>query len=280
MIVKDSGVKLRCQSKFLCQHRVIISTCTTLGNFHQMDIPPGHFTHVLIDEAGQCSEPETVVPIALLKNSRSQVVLAGDPHQLQAMIMDRKSIDLGLNISLMERLLERSPYRKDLLRFPDHSGYNPCVLTKLLHNYRALPSIMSVYSKLFYDDELISMVSEKDSPEAILLADLQTIFGPDTTMPRTHGTFFHGIMGENMQEDDSPSWYNPIEASQVFLTAIILYRRNVHPDQLGILTPYAKQVKALRNLFVGAHIATPKIGTVEEFQGQVNYFRNYHRNWV
>ncbi|XP_034489960.1 probable RNA helicase armi isoform X2 [Drosophila innubila] len=268
MIVKDSGLRLRCQSKFLCQHRVIISTCTTLGNFHQMDTPPGHFTHVLIDEAGQCSEPESIVPIALLRNNRNQVVLAGDPHQLQSMILDRKAVDLGLSISLLERLLERSPYRKDLLRYPNHSGYNPCVLTKLLNNYRALPSIMSVYSKLFYDDELISMVSEKDSRDANLLADLQTIFGPDTEMPRTHGTFFHGILGENMQEDDSPSWYNPIEARQVFLTAILLYRRNVQPDQIGILTPYAKQVKTLRNLFIGVDVATPKIGTVEEFQGQ------------
>ncbi|XP_034487234.1 probable RNA helicase armi isoform X2 [Drosophila innubila] len=268
MIVTDSGLKLRCQSKFLCLHRVIISTCSTLGNFHQMDIPRGHFTHVLIDEAGQCCEPESVVPIALLRNNRSQVVLAGDPHQLQGMVLNLKAVDFGLSISLLERLLQRSPYCKDLLRFPDSSGYNPCILTKLLNNYRAIPSIMSVYSKLFYDNELISMVSENESREAVLLQNLLTIFEPNTTMPRTHGTFFHGIMGENMQEEDSPSWYNPAEARQVFLTTIQLYRRKVHPDQIGIVTPYCKQVKALRNLFICSDMVMPKIGTIEEFQGQ------------
>lgn len=268
MIVTDSGLKLRCQSKFLILHRVIISTCSTLGNFLQMDFPPGHFTHVLIDEAGQCSEPETVVPIALLRKTNGQVVLAGDPHQLPAMILDRNAAEYGLDVSLLERLLERSPYCKDLQRFPDNSGYNPYVLTKLLNNYRALPSVMCVYSRLFYDNELISMVSEKDSRDALLLADLQKIFEHDMVVPRTHGTFFHAILGENMQESDSPSWYNPSEARQVFLTTILLYRRNVHPDQIGILTPYTKQVKAIRTIFINADVAMPKIGSVEEFQGQ------------
>lgn len=269
MIVTDSGLKLRCQMKFLVLHRVIIGTCTTLGNFMQMDIPPGHFTHVLIDEAGQCTEPETVVPFVLLSQNRSQVILAGDPHQLQAIVISPYATECGLRKSFLERLLEHAPYRKDMQRFPHHSGYNPGVLTKLLYNYRALPSIMSVYSKLFYDNELVSMVSEKESREAKLLADLQAIFEPNVDMPRTHGTFFYGIMGENMQETDSPSWYNPAEAREVFLITIQLYRRNIHPDQIGILTPYAKQVKMLRNMFIGADVAMPKIGSVEEFQGQV-----------
>lgn len=269
MIVTDSGLKLRCQMKFLVLHRVIIGTCTTLGNFMQMDIPPGHFTHVLIDEAGQCTEPETIVPFVLLSQNRSQVILAGDPHQLQAIVISPYATECGLRKSFLERLLEHAPYRKDMQRFPHHSGYNPGVLTKLLYNYRALPSIMSVYSKLFYDNELVSMVSEKESREAKLLADLQAIFEPNVDMPRTHGTFFYGIMGENMQETDSPSWYNPAEAREVFLITIQLYRRNIHPDQIGILTPYAKQVKMLRNMFIGADVAMPKIGSVEEFQGQV-----------
>ncbi|KAH8395282.1 hypothetical protein KR222_008189, partial [Zaprionus bogoriensis] len=274
MIVTDSGLKLRCQMKFLVLHRIIIGTCTTLGNFLQMDIPPGHFTHVLIDEAGQCTEPETVVPCLLLSQTQGQVVLAGDPHQLQPIVLSTSSANYGLRKSLLERLLELAPYSKDMQRFPHHSGYNPAVLTKLLYNYRALPSIMAVYSKLFYDNELVPMLSEQESREARLLADLQVIFEPNVDMPRTQGTFFYGIMGENMQEPDSPSWYNPSEAREVFLITIQLYRRNVHPDQIGILTPYAKQVKVLRNMFIGADVSMPKIGSVEEFQGQVSIIVN------
>ncbi|KAH8370044.1 hypothetical protein KR093_001979, partial [Drosophila rubida] len=266
MVVTESGLKLRCQSKFIALRRVIISTCSTMGTFLQMDFPSNHFTHLLIDEAGQCTEPETMVPIMVLK--QGQLILAGDPQQLQAVVIDSKASQYGLKLSLMERLLQLEPYRKDKLRFPEFSGYNPCLLTKLLNNYRALPTIMDVYSKLFYDDELISMISEKDSREVRLLADLHAIFEPITDMPFNHGTFFHGIMGENMQEMDSPSWFNPSEAREIFLTTILLYRRSVQPDQIGILTPYSKQVKSIRDMFIVADVAMPKIGTVEEFQGQ------------
>ncbi|XP_017954743.2 probable RNA helicase armi, partial [Drosophila navojoa] len=268
MIVTDSGLKLRCQAKFLGKHRITISTCTTLGNFIQMEFPRDHFTHVLIDEAGQCTEPETMVPIALLAKKRNQVILAGDPYQLQAIVTSRYSNEMGLNVSFLERLLQTPPYRRDLQRFPHSSGYNPCLLTKLLYNYRALPSIMCVYSKLFYDDELVSMISEKDSREARYLAELQAVFEPHVDMPCTHGTFFYGIMGENLQDLDSPSWYNNDEAREVFLLAVALFRRNVPTDHVGILTPYAKQVKVLRSLFITANMSMPKIGSVEEFQGQ------------
>ncbi|EDV39937.2 uncharacterized protein Dana_GF24211, isoform B [Drosophila ananassae] len=268
MMVTESGLKLRCQMKFMGRHKVTISTCTTLGNFLQMGFPAAHFTHVLIDEAGQCTEPETMIPNVLLVKGHCQTVLAGDPHQLQAIVINRYAGDRGFAKSFLERLLECGPYKKDMQRYPKTSGYNPIVLTKLLYNYRALPSIMNIYSKLFYDDELVSMVDEEDSREARQLAKLLKVFEPNVDMPKSHGTFFYGITGENMQENDSPSWYNPGEAREVFLMTIALYRCNVTPDQIGILTPYVKQVKTMRNMFMGTNVAMPKIGSVEEFQGQ------------
>ncbi|KAH8380463.1 hypothetical protein KR009_010832, partial [Drosophila setifemur] len=268
MVVTDSGLKLRCQMNYMGRHRVTISTCSTLGNFLQVGFKPGHFTHVLIDEAGQCTEPETVIPIVLLSRDRSQTILAGDPQQLRAIVINRYASEKGFSTSFLERLLERAPYKKDMQRFPNTSGYNPVVLTKLLYNYRALPSIMCMYSKLFYDDELISMVSVEDSREAALLSKLQPLVMQNKGIPKAHGTFFFGIAGVNMQEDDSPSWYNPKEAQEVFLMTIELYRANISPDQIGILTPYVKQVKTLRTLFNHTNMLMPKIGSVEEFQGQ------------
>ncbi|KAH8263820.1 hypothetical protein KR038_007925, partial [Drosophila bunnanda] len=268
MVVTDSGLKLRCQMKFIGRHRVTISTNATLGNFIQMDFPPGHFTHVLIDEAGQCSEPEVMVPISMLVRDQSQVVLAGDPRQLQAIVINRYATFKDYSKSFLERLLELAPYRKDIKRFPDNCGYNPLCLTKLLNNYRALPTIMCTYSKLFYDNELISMVSENDSREMELLKRAKAIFKPVNGIPAKQAAFFYGIDSKNLQENDSPSWYNPLEAKEVYFTTIALYRVNVHEDQIGILTPYAKQVKTIKNLFSGTNVTMPKIGSVEEFQGQ------------
>lgn len=171
---------MRCQMKFIGRHRVTISTNTTLGNFLQMGFPPGHFTHVLIDEAGQCTEPETMVPISLLVKDKSQVILAGDPRQLQAIVINRFSIHKEFARSFLERLLDRPPYKKDMHRFPNSCGYNPMCLTKLLNNYRALPTIMCTYSRLFYDNELIPMVSEEDSREIRLLERAKVVFEPIT----------------------------------------------------------------------------------------------------
>ncbi|XP_067646024.1 probable RNA helicase armi [Eurosta solidaginis] len=268
MIVTESGMKLRCQMKYLGRHRITISTCTTLGNFLQMGFPPNHFTHILIDESGQCTEPEVMVPICLVSQKRGQIILAGDPHQLQAIVINRFASESGLSISLLERILLRTPYLRDTIRFPETSGFDPRLVTKLLYNYRSLPSILNVYSELFYDSELRPMVSEKDSREVEMLLKLDALLPPSDKRPKTHGIFFYGTRSENKQESDSPSWFNPLEARNVFLMTIKLYRQGIEPENIGIITPYMKQVKHLRTLFIEADIAMPKIGSVEEFQGQ------------
>ncbi|KAI9576324.1 hypothetical protein GQX74_000119 [Glossina fuscipes] len=75
------------------------------------------------------------------------------------------------------------------------------------------------------------------------------------------------MRSKDMQEKDSLSWYNPYEAKHVFLMTVKLYRKDIKPESIGIITPFIKQVEHLRDLFLDAGEA--KIGTVEEFQGQI-----------
>lgn len=56
---------------------------------------------------------------------------------------------------------------------------------------------------------------------------------------------FHGIDGVNQRGDDFPSWYNPDEASQVFFYVNELYRLGVSKKDIGIITPYIKQVNLI-----------------------------------
>lgn len=35
----------------------------------------GHFTHVILDEAGQASEPESLIPLGLISEANGQVLL-------------------------------------------------------------------------------------------------------------------------------------------------------------------------------------------------------------
>ena len=45
-------------------------------------LPRGYFRRILIDEAGSVVESEAVVPLAFFATEDTQVVFAGDPHQL------------------------------------------------------------------------------------------------------------------------------------------------------------------------------------------------------
>ncbi|KAI9577808.1 hypothetical protein GQX74_010995 [Glossina fuscipes] len=258
MIVTESGLKMKSQIEYLGRHRVTIGTCATLGNFLLMGFPPNHFTHVLIDDADQCTEPKIIVAVARVSNECGGEILAGDPNR-QTLIINEYARGRGLSTSFLRRVLSCPPYLQNFERFPIDCGcFDPRLVLRLLNNYLSLPSILNVYN------ELVIPGIEEDSREAEMLTQL------DDLLPQspTHGIFFHGLHSENMQERDSPSWYNPHEAKHVFLMTVKLYRKNIRPEFIGIITPYEKQVKRLRKLFDDADVAAPKIGTVEDFLGQ------------
>ena len=52
---------------------VVVATCSTAGMLHGLGLGVGHFSHVIVDEAGQATEPECLLPIALLAQSNGQV---------------------------------------------------------------------------------------------------------------------------------------------------------------------------------------------------------------
>lgn len=66
-----------CQTDFE-NHRITIGTCVTLGTFYQMGLAHNHYTHIIVDEAGQCLEPEIMIPISFINKANGQVVLAGN----------------------------------------------------------------------------------------------------------------------------------------------------------------------------------------------------------
>ncbi len=87
---------------------------------------------------------------------------------------------------------------------------------------------------------------------------------------------FHGILGEDMQEGNSPSWFNPVEALQVVKYIQALKDNATFApilSELSVITPYRKQVEKIRQLLVVLGCGEGswggvKVGSVEEFQGQ------------
>ena len=67
-----------------------------------------HFTHIFIDEAGHATEPETVIPLGLfnpLMKHGGQLVLAGDPKQLGAMVRSSIASSYGYSECLCQCII-------------------------------------------------------------------------------------------------------------------------------------------------------------------------------
>ncbi|XP_062365435.1 helicase MOV-10 isoform X1 [Cinclus cinclus] len=263
----------------LKQYRIIITTLVTAGRLVSANFPPGFFSHVFIDECGRAVEPESVVAIAGLlapmdqttNPNGGQLVLAGDPKQLGPVLTSPLAIQHGLGTSLLERLMLHNPlYKKS------SGGYNPQFITKLLWNYRSHEAILRIPNELFYDNEL--KVSKSNG------LDVRNLYCTWEELPKKgFPIIFHGVCGEDQREAKSPSFFNTAEIEVLvhYLKKLLLSRGKgscpkVSPKEIGIISPYRKQVEKIRKAITSLDpdlqrlpdISQLKVGSVEEFQGQ------------
>lgn len=252
----------------IIKYKIVISTLSNLGPLMHIRFKREHFTHVIIDEAGQSVETETMIPLSFLSN-RGQVVLAGDPKQLNPIINSQVAKICGFEKSLLERLSEHKFYQP--IYGPNKNEFDFKFVTKLKKNYRSLPSILKVYSKLFYDDELKSEVNDENSHEIKLLQTIEPILWNRSSANKKCGIYFINVNGKNMRILGSTSLFNNQEAARLFLFTCKLKRLGVPMKSIGIITPYTLQVKALRRIITDSmpdYCDVLKVGSVEEFQGQ------------
>lgn len=268
VIITESGLKHKLQLKHLGRHRITIGTCVSLGTLMQIKFPRNHFTHILIDEAGQLLETEALIPITFINPKCGTVVLAGDPMQLGPVVMSTHALDRGFGTSFLVRLMDGPLYKSDKTRFPDSDGFNPRLVTKLRYNYRSIPCILELYSEIFYESSLIARVAAEGTPEAKFLESVYDAVPVKTIQQPHYGFVFWGINGVNKQTPESPSWFNPAEAKSVFNFLLKLYKKGVRPEDIGVITPYQQQAKTIRRILDESNLQKPKIGSVEEFQGQ------------
>ncbi|XP_036198908.1 helicase MOV-10 isoform X2 [Myotis myotis] len=261
--------------KKLQEYRVLITTLITASRLVSAQFPIDHFTHIFIDEAGHCMEPESLVAIAGLMEVKesgdpgAQLVLAGDPRQLGPVLRSPLAQKHGLGYSLLERLLTYNALYK---KGPD--GYNPQFITKLLRNYRSHPTILDIPNQLYYERELQPCAN---------LVDRERFCQWEGLPRKGFPIIFHGVMGKDEREGNSPSFFNPEEAATVtsYLKQLLISsskkgKGRLSPRNVGVISPYRKQVEKIRNCITRLDkqlrglddIKDLKVGSVEEFQGQ------------
>ena len=89
----------------LLAFNVVLSTCSKAGFLQDLNVPVGHFSHIVIDEASQAEEPLVMIPIMTFSNSYTNIILAGDPNELGPIIESPTAARSGLGKSYFERLM-------------------------------------------------------------------------------------------------------------------------------------------------------------------------------
>ncbi|XP_076845743.1 putative helicase mov-10-B.2 [Brachyhypopomus gauderio] len=253
----------------LMKYKVLVTTLVTAGRLVTGGLPTGHFTHIFLDEAGHAVESEAIIGIAgLLQAETGQLVLAGDPKQLGPILRSPLAIKYGLALSLLERLMTQNPlYQRG------DTGLNNQYVTKLLRNYRSHKSILKVPNEMFYDGELQPYADEYTTS---FYCNWEYL--PKKGFP----VIFHGILGKDERESNSPSFFNVSEITIVmdYVKKLLLSQGKkgigkILPRDIGIIAPYRKQVEKLRKAITKTDelekyfgIKDLKVGSVEEFQGQ------------
>ena len=128
------------------------------------------FSHVIVDEAGQASEPECLCSLsgalapasaegAAAAAGAGRIVLAGDPRQLGPVLQSKGAADAGLGLSFLERLMG-TPGGPHAHRVPADElhprGFHPAFVSQLTHNYRSHEALFAVSNALFYDGALLA----------------------------------------------------------------------------------------------------------------------------
>jgi helicase MOV-10 len=92
------------RSKLLA-FRVVLSTCSSAGMLQTLNVPFGHFSHIVADEAAQAEETLVMIPILSFSDAYTNIILAGDPNQLGPVIKSPVVAKAGLGKSFLRRLM-------------------------------------------------------------------------------------------------------------------------------------------------------------------------------
>ncbi|EDW18602.2 uncharacterized protein Dmoj_GI11996 [Drosophila mojavensis] len=215
-----------------------LSSCVKLANFID------YFDVCIIDEATQCTEPWTLLP---LRFGVRGLVLVGDTQQLPATVLSQKAIEFGLGNSMFDRI------QRNLKQQLDKPGGNHFVHTKIFKlskQYRMHPEICKWPNSYFYDNQLVNAeCTHKLISPFIPYCVINLSYTKDTN------------------DASSRSISNDEEAR--FVAKLLLEMDKLMPVKhfhYGLISPYSSHCYTLSQLIPSHMKITPQ--TVDAFQGQ------------
>ena len=225
----------------------ILSSCdiilSTISNSADQRLKDYFFQIVIIDEASQSLEPDSLLP--LLHNAE-MAVLIGDEKQLGPTVISKECDIAGLNISLFERLCYY---------------YEGSDFISLLNEQYRMPEFLYRFSNQnFYNNKVITKTAKKQD-----LNVMSKFPWPDKTIP---SVFYHYIEPE--EKTENKSYFNEHEIKLIFDKIRQLINCGVKSEDIGIITPYNAQkirLEEKKNKDKTKAYENLKIESVDGFQG-------------
>ena len=192
------------------------------------------FDVAIIDEASQATIPSILIPIA----KAHRFILAGDHKQLPPTIISEKAHPLEK--TLFEELIKRYPFKSQLLNV----------------QYRMNKMLMEFPNREFYNNNLKS----DSSVDEITLDDLLGVDNNEEPFLFIDMSKVDGYGEKHLK--DSKSIVNELESKVAVSIANDYLNAGVCEEDIGIISPYADQVKIIQE-------QTPvEVKTVDGFQGR------------
>ncbi|NXJ10587.1 SETX helicase, partial [Odontophorus gujanensis] len=246
------GHSQKVQTDIILEADIICCTLSTSGGgllesaFWRQGLDP--FSCVIVDEAGQSCEVETLIPLIHRCN---KLVLVGDPRQLPPTIKSIKAQEYGYGQSLMARLqghLEEQVQKNLFRRLP---------VVQLTVQYRMHPDICLFPSSYVYGRTL---KTDKATEENRCSSEWP--FQPYLVFD----------VGDGREERDKDSFSNPQEVKLVLeiIRTIKEKRKDLGLRRIGIITPYSAQKKKIQEELDRAfkNNSPGEVDTVDAFQGR------------
>jgi flagellar biosynthesis GTPase FlhF len=225
------------ENQLLNQAKVIFATLSVAGRSQLKKMNP--VTALIIDEAGQAVEAETLIPFTALPK---KCLLIGDTKQLPATVISTRAEQLGFGRSMLWRLLEdcKQPY------------------SLLTVQYRMHPSIRQWPSTSFYEGKIVDHQSITEGSRRLR--------GMAAAAPYLHPYALIDVKGR--EEKRGNTFVNEQEV-EIISSVLRQFKQDYQIDvaaRVGIITFYKGQVDLLNQRLQGQYRGI-KIQTVDGFQG-------------
>ncbi|KAG0565529.1 hypothetical protein KC19_8G197500 [Ceratodon purpureus] len=203
------------------------------------------FECAIIDEASQLVEAGSIVVSGM--RDLKQLILVGDHKQLPGTVISKVAEKSGYSRSLFERLQNLRHSCRHMLN---------C-------QYRMMPEISHFPNSQFYESEL------KDGPN-VLASD----YGMEFANASPYGAYAFIDCGTGAEVAQPKGWSNPQEVAVVTKLVICLGKvcaeRKIKSLSVGVISPYAMQVEALKQSLVQQRLNSAldvEVKSVDGFQG-------------